>query len=71
MYIFCDSVLQKNYFLLKNLTGNVCFNGFYVKINLPQYALTVTNLLKNKINIVGKKIGYSLFYFYTLHLFQL
>ena len=52
MYIFCDSVVQKNYYLLKNETDNHCFNGFYVKTNLPQYPLTVTNLLEYKINII-------------------
>ena len=52
MYIFCDSVLQIGYYLLKNKI----FNGFYVKINLPQYVLTVTNVLGYKINIVAKKL---------------
>ena len=70
-YIFCDSVLQKTYYLLKNLTGNSCFNDFYVKFNLPQYILTATNLLEYKISIVAKKLDNSLFHFYTLHLFKL
>ena len=56
MYIFCDSVLQKNYYIFKNETCNPCSSGFYVKINLPQYVLTVTNLLEYKINIVANKL---------------
>ena len=36
--------------------GNPCFNSFYVKINFPEYVLTVTNLLEYKINIVAKKL---------------
>ena len=47
MYVhFLDSMLQKNYCLLIKQTGNPCFNGFYMKMNLQQCVLTGSNLFE-------------------------
>ena len=52
---FVTLYFRKLFFLLMKQTGSPCFNGFYMKMNLPQYVITVTNIFRYETNILSKE----------------
>ena len=50
--------------MLIKQTSSPCLNGFCMKMNLPQYVLTDTNLFEYKTNTVSKE--FDILYFTSI-----